>query len=275
MTMNDDSNLQLLERDLRSLAEPRAEDDLIRLAVRQQLETKLHSRPRRRLSIRIALGSAAVAATAAALAFVALVATNGSGGPSVADAAIIHHTLRAVTPPANKILHVEVVGTQNGMTVIGETWEQTSAPYAFRGLKGAVGHQGEFADDGTTAFSYDPHTNTIHESPDSSRPRFADPIWQVRQELADGQAQGVGTVFIGGTPLYKIDLPHGLVGYFDRNNYRPRYLDDPQGDGTVVRLRVAAYEYLPMTSANRALLSIPAQHPDARIDRGASSASTK
>jgi hypothetical protein len=267
MTMNDDSNVQLLERDLRTLAEPRAEDELIRLAVREQLARKLRPRARRRRSIRLAVGTAALAAAAAALIVVALLATNGTGAPTVADAAIIHHALRAVTPPANTILHVEVVGAQNGMTVIGETWEQTSPPYAFRGLKGAVGHQSEFADNGTTTFQFGPGSNTIYVSPDTSPPTFADPIWQVRHELANGQAEVVGTVVVGGAAMYKIDLPHGLVGYFDESNYRPRYLDDPQSDGTVLRLRVAAYEYLPMTPANRSLLSIVAQHPGARIGR--------
>jgi hypothetical protein len=214
-------------------------------------------------------GSAAVAAAAVVVGVVALVTTNGTGEPSAADAAIIHHALTAVTPPANEILHVKVVGTQSGMTVVGETWEQTSPPYALHGFKGAIGHQTEFADNGTTSFQYDPRTNTVSESPDSSPSKFSDPIWQVRQELADGEAQVAGTAVIDGTPLYKIDLPHGLVGYFRESSYRPRYLDDPQGDGTVVRLRVAAYEYLPMTSANQRLLSMTAQHPDARIVSGA------
>jgi hypothetical protein len=31
---------------------------------------------------------------------------------------------------------------------------------------------------------------------------------------------------------------------------------------------VAAFEYLPMTPANRALLSVASQHPNARIESG-------
>jgi hypothetical protein len=58
------------------------------------------------------------------------------------------------------------------------------------------------------------------------------------------------------------------VGYFDKNDYRPRYLDDPQQSGPPVRLMVAAFEYLPMTPANRALLSVASQHPNARIESG-------
>ena len=48
------------------------------------------------------------------------------------------------------------------------------------------------------------------------------------------------------------------MGYFDTSDYRPRYMDDPQRDGSVVRLRVVAYEYLPMTASTRALLSVTA-----------------
>jgi hypothetical protein len=268
MTLHDDSDLQLLERDLRLLAAPRDEDERIRLALREQLDLPRPRRPRRRMKLRVALALPAVAAAAAAIASVALVGTTGSTGPAIADAAIVHHALRAVTPPANEILHVKVVGVQNGVAIAAESWQETSPPYASRGVKGDVRHQGEFGDNGTTSFEYDPGTNTIYEQPDSSAPTFADPISQIRQELADGQAQPAGTVVIDGSALYKIDLPHGLVGYFDVRNYRPRYLDDPQRDGSVVRLRVVADDYLPMTASNRALLSVTAQHPSARIAAG-------
>jgi hypothetical protein len=56
-----------------------------------------------------------------------------------------------------------------------------------------------------------------------------------------------------------------VVGYFDTTSYRPRYLDNPQADGSVVRTRVVSYEELPMTPDNAKLLSITAQHPDARV----------
>jgi hypothetical protein len=97
----------------------------------------------------------------------------------------------------------------------------------------------------------------------------------VRQELASGRAQFRGTVTIDGSALYRIDLPHGLVGYFEQGSYKPRYLDDPQRDGSVVRLRVVAYEYLPMTAANRELLSVTAQHPTAPIAPGSGAATSK
>ena len=273
MTMHDDSNLELLERDLSALAAPRESDERLHLALRDELAATLPGRSASRWrSIRDPLGAAAVvaAAAAAALAVVAFVGTGGSAGPSVASAAVVHHALEAVTPPANAILHTEVVGVQNGVTVVGETWQKTSPPYASRDLKGPSGHEGEFADDGTNSFEYDPATNSISEQPDSSHPTFADPVAQVRRELADGRAVETGTVTIGGVSLYRIDLPHGLVGYFDTVDYLPRYLDDPQRDGRAVRLRVGAYEYLTMTPANRDLLSITAQHPRAQIVTGSS-----
>jgi hypothetical protein len=276
MTMHDDSNLELLERDLTALASPREGDERLRLTLRDELAGTLPDRPgRRRRSIRYPLGAAAIVAAAAALAVVGFVGTGGSDGPSVASAAIVHHALEAVTPPANAILHTEVVGVQNGTTVLGETWQETSPPYASRGMKGSPGHLGEFADDGTNSFEYDPTTNTVSEQPDSSKPTFTDPVAQVRQELARGQAEETGTVTIGGVSLYRIDLPHGLVGYFDMVDYLPRYLDDPQRDGSVVRLRLAAYEYLAMTPANRALVSVIAQHPRAQIVTGPGPATGK
>lgn len=269
MTMHDDSSMRLLERDLEKLVEPRVEDERLRVALRRKLATRLEPRPRRRLSLRIALGSTAMSVAAAAIAIVVLVGTNGSAGTTTADAAIVHLALNAVTPPPNEILHVRVVGMQNGLTVVGESWQQTSAPYASRYMKGAIGHQSEFADNGTTSFQYDAQTNTIYERPDSSRATFANPLAQIRQELASGEAHFVGTAVIGGSPLYKIDLPHGRIAYFGMSDDRPRYLDNPQGDGAVVRFRFAADEYLPMTRSNRALLSITAQHPNALISTGA------
>jgi len=264
MTTHDDSDLQVLERDLWLLAEPRDGDEQLRLTVRRQLAAAARPQPRR--SPRRAPRWVAATAAMATIALAALVATAGSGGPGSADAAIIHRALTALTPPANAILHVKVVGVQNGVAVAGETWQQTTAPFASRGRKGGGGDIGEFADNGTTSFAYDPSTNTIYERPDSSHPTFTDPIAQIRRQLARGQGNVTGAVTIGGVSLYRIDLPYGMVGYFDTATYLPRYIDDPQRDGTVLRLRVGPYEYLPMTPANRATLSLTTQHPTARID---------
>jgi hypothetical protein len=275
MTMHDDSQLELLERDLQRLAAPRDEDEGLRRAVRVQLVAKVAPRPRRRRSMRIAIGTVAAAAAAGAIAVVSDIGTSGSAGPAVADAAVIHHALTAVTGPANAILHEKIVGVQNGVRVAAEWWQETGPPYASRVIKGPVGHEGEVSDNGTTSFAYDPGGNTITEQRDSSALTPIDPVSQVRQELASGQAHVAGTVVMDGSSLYKIDLPYGLVGYFDRNDYRPRYMDDPQRNGSVVRVRVVAYEYLRMTAASRTLLSVAAQHPTARIVAGSNNGSRK
>ena len=232
-------------------------------------------RQRRRLA-RLALPMAAVAATAAAAAGVAVIGATGSGGPAMADAAVIHHALTAVTPPAGEILHTKLVAVQPGVSAANEQWQETIAPYSGFVMNGKVGAQTEFAAIGTTGFLYDPATNTISERPDSARPRagFRDPVSVVRQELADGQARVAGTVAIDGVSVRKIDLPRGLVAYFDTNSFQPRYLDiprselgemTPDGVGSVVRWQIAIYQYLPMTPSNQALLSMTARHPTARI----------
>ena len=112
MTMHDDPDLELLERDLRKLAEPQQDDEQIRLAVRAQLDGAAAPTPtptparveanRGRSERGQRRGAAAV--------LVLVVGTNGSGGPTAADAAIIHHALTAVTPPAGDILHTEMTG---------------------------------------------------------------------------------------------------------------------------------------------------------------------
>ena len=98
MTMHDDPDLRLLEDDLRKLAEPSEDDERLRLALRNQLANRSRPQPqwpRRRLSTRLAVG-VATAAAVAAVTIVALVGSAGSSGPTAADAAIIHHTLRAI-----------------------------------------------------------------------------------------------------------------------------------------------------------------------------------
>jgi hypothetical protein len=264
-----------LEHDLKTLAEPQEADERLRLAIRAQLADRWQVRPRRRFRTRLALAGTAVAAAAVAVTIVALIGAGGSGGPASADAAIIHHAIRAITSPANVIVHVKETGTQDGKAVAAEWWQQTSPPYAIRLIKGPVDGQSEAADDGTTSSWYDASTNTIYQRPDSSSPTLIDPLSTVREELASGSSRVAGTVTIDGLSLYKIELPNGVIGYFDRTDYRPVYVDNPQRDGTVVRTRVITYEELPMTPQNEQLLSITAQHPRAPVDTNPTKAPSK
>ncbi len=264
-----------LDRDLEMLAEPRGGDERLRLAIRARLGEQMLVHPRRRRRPWRGVGWAAVAAAAIAAAIVSLGWPGGSAAPSAADAAIIRHALRAITSPANEIVHVKETGVQDGTPVAAEWWQQTSPPHALRMIKGPEGQQVEAADDGASSVRYDAATNTVTETPVSSAPALVDPIASVREQLAHGGAQVAGTAMIDGKVLYKIELPTGVVGYFDTADYRPMYLDNPQRDGSVVRTRVVTYEVLPMTPANAKLLSISAQHPGARVRTNASGGATE
>ena len=113
-----------------------------------------------------------------------------------------------------------MTGVQGGVRLVNEVWRQTAPPYAGRAIKD---HE-EFSNNGTTESDYDPATNTIYEHPDplSGATSFTDPVAKIRKELTGGQAQVTGTVVIDGASLYKVDMPEGTVGYFDRRNYALR-----------------------------------------------------
>jgi hypothetical protein len=261
-----------LERDLKTLAEPQPDDEGLRLAIRATLVEQLQGRRKGiRRRTRLVFGAAALAAATAAAAIVALVGFGGSGGPSAANAAILARVVHSMSPPANMIVHVKETGVQaDGTPVAAEWWQETNAPYAMRLIKGAVGGEHEGATDGTTTCSlYDPGTNTIYQHTNCASSGLIDPVESARAALRSGTAQVAGTVTIDGQSLYKIELPNGVIGYFDQTDYRPVYLDNPQGDGSVVRTHVLAYEELPLTPENEKLLSLTAQHPDARVETSA------
>jgi hypothetical protein len=88
----------------------------------------------------------------------------------------------------------------------------------------------------------------------------------IRRELSSGRARLTGTTTIDGQALYAIALSNGVVAYVDRSTFVPRYIDDPQRDGSSVRLDVVTYEHLAATPDNLRELSVAAQHPDARVD---------
>lgn len=221
-----------LERDLRAVAEPQPHDERLRLAVRTTLGHQLQARPRRTRRTRLAFGSA-VAVAASAAAAVALIGPGGSGGPSAANAAILRHATRALNPPADLIVHVKEVGTQDGTPVGVEWWQETNPPYAFRLSKWSGHYRGGGSGEG----------NVI------------DPIESARAQLARGTAEVAGTTTIDGRSLYKIALPDGSFVYFDKTDYQPMYVDNRQrDDGSMVRTRVVTYEELPLTAENRRLL---------------------
>jgi hypothetical protein len=178
-----------------------------------------------------------------------------------------------MSTPANMIVHVAEAGMNpDGTSVSVEWWQETNPPYAFRLIKAIGGSRHEGANAGTTCSLYDPRTNTIDRVTDCKSAALIDPVQTVRSELMNGTAQAAGTTTIDGRSLYKIELFNGVIGYFDQTDYRPVYLDNPQGDGGIVRTHVLAYDELPLTSENRKLISLTAQHPDARVETRAAPA---
>jgi hypothetical protein len=262
-----------LEHDLKTLAEPQADDERLHLAIRTTLNEQVRVPGRRRPRARLVFGAAAAAAATVAAALVAVI---GTGGSSDANAAILARVVRAMTAPANLIVHVKETGVQpDGTPVSAEWWQDTNPPYSIRLIKSVAGQSTERSANGTTSAQYDPETDTVYEQPDTTSPTLIDPIESARAALTSGTAQVAGTVRIDGRLLYKVVLSSGVTGYFDRADYEPVYLDNPQRDGTVVRTEVNSYEQLPLTSENEQLLSVAAQHPGARIQTGRPPATTQ
>ncbi|HEV3055600.1 MAG TPA: hypothetical protein VGX45_13150 [Solirubrobacteraceae bacterium] len=215
--------------------------------------------------------AALVPAAGVAAAVLALTGAFGSGGASVADAAIIHHADAALTPPPNMILHVKVAG--DGF--VAESWQLTSPPYSVLEYKGPIGATTpQDAQDGTTSSYWDPATNSIHVLHGASPQTFENPIAQVKQALHAGQARVTGSATQDGVQTYAITFSGtgALTVYVDKSSYRPVAIDDPQRDGTVVHLQVLALEYLPANDVNRQLLALRHWHPTARVVTDAPSA---
>jgi hypothetical protein len=225
----------------------------------------------RRVALRLGLPAAAVVAAAAAI----VLFGNGRGATSTADAAIIHHAAAALAAPPNEIFHYELQG--NGF--VAESWQLTSAPYSFLVGKGPIGSVSYASNDGTTIAHYDPATNTIDQSPSIKPPTPNDPLTEIKQELQDGRARVLGTATVDGTATYEVQLAddngfnaQSLIAYVDQSSYRPIEIADPQNDGTIVHLRVVAFEYLAATPANQSLLSLTARYPGAPVVNNTSAA---
>jgi hypothetical protein len=260
MTTSDETRI---ERDLIELARPSPRDDAFARSLRGELAERTvggrSERKRARPLLRwrlLAIGTAvALAAAAAAM----VLGTRGTGGPETAAAGVLAHARQALTPPANRIVHVKLVGAG----VFHESWQLTSPPHSARWI-GTLGGGPEISDDGTNEYLYDGPANTIYSRPSVAPLHLTGPLSQIRADLASGAAHVAGTATIDGRQLHVVRLPHGFVAYIDPSTYRPRFVDYPTGRG-VVRLRVAALEYLPKTAATLPLLSLQAQHPEARV----------
>lgn len=244
--------------------------------LRQELVRAVARRNRRHRQLMVATRLTVAAAVVAVAATVGVSVFGAAGtGPQNANAAILHRVSLAITPQTDVILHEQTTNTIGDQEWNYEFWQLSDPPYTGRVIKGGV----ESGFSGDTMATYDPTSNTIQEQTYQSQP-FDDPVAQLRQLLNDGDAQIVGTTTIDGQAVYEIQahstdnmLFNGTI-YVDQNTYQPVVAKIQQnsydcGHATpcsgLETIHFVAYEYLPDTPANQALVSITAQHPDARV----------
>jgi hypothetical protein len=85
--------------------------------------------------------------------------------------------------------------------------------------------------------------------------------------LGSGVAHEDGAVVVDGRRALRIVGSDATsVYYVDAATYDPIGWDT-RGDGGAVRMRITVYERLAAGAAATSSLSLPAQHPSARIDR--------
>jgi hypothetical protein len=214
------------------------------------------------------LGLAVAGAAAAAIALVALVGSTGSGGPAVADAAIIRHVRAELAAPAGSILHeAATVTPSGGSSAPFELWAQTGGARVYRVIKFGQ----EVSQSATQNEIYDASSNTVTVSPltpggharsVSHSPDLAD---ELKQMVDSGQATATQTTF-DGIPAYELrvnasgdQLLNGTA-YVARSDYRPLEVDSSKG-----KIVFSAYEYLAATPANDALLAVTTAHPGATV----------
>ena len=218
--------------------------------------------PRRATGLGLAVAGAAAAA-------VALVVSTGSGGPAVADAAIIHHVRAELAAPAGSILHEAATVTPTGGSPMQfELWAQTGDPGVYRVIK----YGQEFSRSATQQEIYDPSTRTVTVSsapPPSHAYEVAHPAdlaSELNEMVNSGQATATATTF-DGIPAYEIQLNGSSdqqlsngTAYVAQSDYRPLAIDSSQG-----KVVFSVYEYLPATPANDALLAVTTARPGATV----------
>jgi hypothetical protein len=118
---------------------------------------------------------------------------------------------------------------------------------------------------------YDPSTNTVTVSPlppavhAREVSRSGDLAVELKQMIHSGQATATKTTF-DGIPAYELrvnasdgNVPSGTA-YVAQSDYRPLEIDSSKG-----KVVLSAYEYLPATPANDALLAVTTAHPGATV----------
>jgi hypothetical protein len=220
---------------------------------------------------RRALALSVPATAAAATAATVLLTAGGASGPSLASAAIIRHVRAELTAPPGQILHESATVTlPDGSSMPFELWVQTGGTGVYRVIKD--GQEVSLSD--TKNEIYDASTNTVTVSPlppaihQLEVSKGGDPAAELKRMVESGQVTATPTTY-NGTPAYKLSVNSSSdtllngTAYVARSDYRPLELDSASHPGAKVVF--SAYEYLPATPANDALLAVTSAHPGATV----------
>ena len=219
---------------------------------------------------RRALALSVPATAAAATTATVLLTAGGASGPSLASAAIIRHVRAELTAPAGSILHESATVTlPDGSSMPFELWTQPGT-----GVYRVIKDGQEVSQSDTENEIYDPSTNTVTISPlppaihQREASRGGDLADELKRMVDSGQATATPTTY-NGIPAYELSLnPSGdtvLNGtaYVAQSDYRPLEIDYTSHRSAKVVF--SAYEYLPATPANDALLAVTSAHPGATV----------
>jgi outer membrane lipoprotein-sorting protein len=228
------------------------------------------TRRARRRVVRRALALSVPATAAAATTATLLLTAGGASEPSLASAAIIRHVRAELTAPAGSILHESsIVTLPNGSSMPFELWTRAGTG-VYRVIK--FGQEVSLSD--TKNEIYNPSTNTVTVSPlppaihQLEVSKGGDLAAELKRMVDSGQATATPTTH-NGIPAYELslnpsgdNLPNGTA-YVARSDYRPLEIDSTSHrDEKVV---FSAYEYLPATPTNDALLAVTSAHPGATV----------
>jgi outer membrane lipoprotein-sorting protein len=220
---------------------------------------------------RRALALSVPATAAAATTATVLLTAGGASGPSLASATIIRHVRAELTAAAGSILHESATVTlPDGSSAPFELWAQTGGTSVYRVIKDGQevslsGTENEIYDASTNTVTVSPLPPAIHQLEASKGVDLAD---ELKRMVDSGQATATPTTDHG-IPAYELTLnPSGDTlptgsAYVARSDYRPLEID--YTSHASAKVVFSAYEYLPATPANDALLAATSAHPGATV----------
>ena len=236
-------------------------------AIERDLDRGTRTGRIKRRALALGVPATAAAATTAAV----LLTAGGASGPSSASAAIIRHISAELTAPPGQIVHESATVTfPDGSSMPFELWAQTGATGVYRVIKDGQ----EASQSATKNETYDASTNTVTVSPlppaihQLEVSKGGDPAAELKRMVESGQATATPTTY-NGTPAYKISVNSSSdtllngTAYVARSDYHPLELDSASHPGGKVVF--SAYEYLPASAANDALLAVTSAHPGATV----------